>query len=304
MKISVIICTWNRSALLDQTLATMHKLKAPGVDWELVVVNNNCTDDTDAVVARHAGALPIRRLFETTPGKSFAANRAVCESAGELLLWTDDDVLVDPEWLREYATAAQEHPDVMFFGGQVEPWFSIEPPRWIRRNLDTLANIYALRRMGPLTRPIEKSEYPYGVNMAFRRQAFQGMSFDTQMGPKGSTRVGDEDIALIDQFRKLDYRGLWLANARLHHYIPAERLTSAYVWEYYLRYGRLAGRLNGNHREGEKLLFGMPRWAVKQYAFYCMKALLLSPFKGERWVKAIQKAAWVKGIIDERRVKA
>ena len=53
MKITVAICTWNRSALLDRTLSEMHGLLVPdGIEWELLVVNNNCTDDTDAVQLR------------------------------------------------------------------------------------------------------------------------------------------------------------------------------------------------------------------------------------------------------------
>src|SRR5262249_56770240 len=58
-RLTVAICTWNRAGLLDQTLGRLRELEIPpGTEWELLVVNNNCTDDTDAVVARHAGSLP------------------------------------------------------------------------------------------------------------------------------------------------------------------------------------------------------------------------------------------------------
>lgn len=77
MNLTVAICTWNRAALLDWTLARMRELRIPdGVEWELLIVNNNCTDQTDAVIARHAGVLPIRRIFEVNPGLSNARNRA------------------------------------------------------------------------------------------------------------------------------------------------------------------------------------------------------------------------------------
>src|ERR1700738_3055719 len=96
--VSVAICTWNRARLLGQTLESFVRLRIPeGVSWELLVVNNNCTDDTDAVIERHAGSLPIRRLYEPTPGKSYAHNLAIAEAQGDLVLWTDDDVIVDPE---------------------------------------------------------------------------------------------------------------------------------------------------------------------------------------------------------------
>ena len=74
----------------------MRKLQIPdGVDWELLVVNNNCTDKTDEVIARHSEVLPLRRLLELKPGLSNARNCAVEAAQGQLLIWTDDDVLVD-----------------------------------------------------------------------------------------------------------------------------------------------------------------------------------------------------------------
>ena len=78
MIVTVAICTWNRAKLLDQTLTEMRKLRIPpGIEWELLVVNNHCTDETDAVIARHRGALPIQRLFEPRQGLSNARNCAV-----------------------------------------------------------------------------------------------------------------------------------------------------------------------------------------------------------------------------------
>jgi glucosyl-dolichyl phosphate glucuronosyltransferase len=65
MFVSVAVCTWNRASLLDRTLQQMRRLQIPaGVGWELLVVNNRCTDETDAVLAAHGNVLPIRRLYE------------------------------------------------------------------------------------------------------------------------------------------------------------------------------------------------------------------------------------------------
>ena len=78
MIVTVAICTWNRAKLLDRTLTQMHQLRIPAdVEWELLIVNNNCTDETDPIIARHETALPIRRLFEPNPGLSNARNCAV-----------------------------------------------------------------------------------------------------------------------------------------------------------------------------------------------------------------------------------
>lgn len=93
---SVAICTWNRAALLRQTLENMTKLLIPpGVEWELLVVNNNCSDATDEVIDSFSARLPIRRVFEAKPGLSNARNAAVRQARGEYVLWTDDDICVE-----------------------------------------------------------------------------------------------------------------------------------------------------------------------------------------------------------------
>lgn len=123
--ISVAICTWNRARLLEQTLAQLCRLVVPsGLRWELAVIDNSCTDDTSAVIDRYKESLPIRSFVEPRLGLSHARNRAVAEARGEVLLWTDDDVLVSPDWLANYARAFREWPQAAYFGGPIQPWFA------------------------------------------------------------------------------------------------------------------------------------------------------------------------------------
>src|SRR5205823_7275422 len=114
-----------------RVLAAMAALRIPeGVRWEVVVVNNNCTDDTDAVVGRHAGKIPVRRLFEATPGISHARNRAVVETTSDAILWIDDDAVPDPEWLAAQLEAFERFGADLVIG-KVEPlWESGSPPAW------------------------------------------------------------------------------------------------------------------------------------------------------------------------------
>jgi glycosyltransferase involved in cell wall biosynthesis len=287
----------------------MRQLKIPsGVKWELLIVNNNCSDDTDTVIARHAVHLPIRRLFERTPGKPFAANLAISQAKGNLLLWTDDDVLVNPDWLVEYDKAAREWPDVMYFGGSVEPWFAVEPPKWISRHLVALNAVYAIRRIGSDPRPVDELEYPFGVNMAMKRQALDSISFDTRLGPRGNDRVHREDMELIGLFKQQGYQGRWVPKASLRHYIPAERLTYRYIWRWYVDESRTVQRLQDPEDVKSllnvTLLFGAPRWMVRRYLRELARALLLYPFKSEQWLQAMETAAKTKGILLEASVQS
>jgi glycosyltransferase involved in cell wall biosynthesis len=300
MHVAVVICTWNRASLLDQTLTRLSALRVPaGVHWDLLVVNNNCTDETDAVLARHAGLLPLRRLFEPRPGKSYAANLAIASTPAELLLWTDDDVWVHPDWLCAYVSAAQAWPDAGFFGGTVEPLFAVEPPPWIRHSLHLLTAPFVIVDLGPTVRPLQPDEIPFGANMAMRREALQRERFNGRLGPCEDTQIRGEESELIARLRSNGQSGVWVGPARVRHFIPPERLTRRYLWSYYRGLGRTDARLNGCGTS--RLLGGAPRWAVRQYLTAKLAMTCLAPRKGRRWVQALRTAAKMRGIIGESR---
>ena len=170
MDVSVAICTWNRSDLLEQTLEQMRALVVPpGLSWELIVINNNCSDRTDDVIASFVGKLPIRGISETNPGHSHARNRAVAEARGDLILWTDDDVLVDSLWMSEHVAASRLHRDAGFYAGLIEPWFECDPPHWMSRHLRELSGVIVCVDHGTDMRPLKLDEGIFGANLAVRR---------------------------------------------------------------------------------------------------------------------------------------
>lgn len=300
MTVTVAICTWNRAALLDQTLARMRELVAPGVEWELLVVNNNSTDHTDAVIEKHASALPLRRLLETKQGLSNARNCAVENARGDFLIWTDDDVLVDPNWLAAYVAASAAYPEAQFFGGPVEPWFEVEPPAWVKRNLALLDGPFALRQLGTETRAFGPRETPYGANMAFRTAALKRHQFDPALGRIGTGMLSGEETALIERIRADGGSGVWVAPARVRHFIPAARLTTGYVWKFFHGLGRTQFREAGANSAVPRL-FGAERWAVRNYLSARARSLLLAPLGGSGWLTSFAAAAVARGVIDESR---
>jgi glucosyl-dolichyl phosphate glucuronosyltransferase len=304
VRITVAICTWNRSKLLDRTLAAMRRLVIPeGVDWEVLVVNNNSSDRTDEVLATHASSLPIRRLFQARPGKSHAANLAIEEAAGDLILWTDDDVLVDPRWLAEYVEAARLYPEAAYFGGTVDPLFEVDPPGWIRRHLTLLGDIYAVRQLGEEVRPLRPHESPYGANMAIRREAHEIHRFDINLGPSGDNQIRGEEVVLFQGMRRRGLVGVWVGTAQVRHFIPAERLNRRYVWDWYYGLGRTCYRqqfIDGCAIDLDGTRLGpYPRWLVRQSLEASLAAWTLSPWKGTRWLLEMQRSARLRGVMRE-----
>lgn len=301
MNITVAVCTWNRAALLDRTLARMRDLVVPpGVTWELLVVNNNCTDDTDAVVARHADHLPLCRLLETKQGHSNARNCAVRHARGELLIWTDDDVLVEPDWLAQHARAAQAFPDAGYFGGTVDPWFECEPPRWITRNLDRLEGVFAIRRLGPELRPLADAEQVFGANLAFRTHLLRETEFDPTLGRIGSGMLSGDETTLIARLREKGWSGVWVGPAKVKHFVPAARLTARYVREFFRGLGRTSVRAGEAGDASGSRLWGAPRWWYRVYLRQRWLATT-SWLTGGDWVAPFLSGAVRGGMIAEFR---
>ncbi len=198
MIVTIAICTWNRARLLEKTLAQMCCLRIPaGVELEILVVNNNSGDDTDAVIARYTSRLPLRGLHESRPGKSYAANLALTQATGQLLLWTDDDVLVDPDWLAAYVQAASDWPQASFFAGAIRPWFEKEPPWWVRHHLHRLKGVYVLADYGNEVRPWGPSDGVYGANMAFRMDVARQFPLNPELGRIQGHLIGGDDTELV-----------------------------------------------------------------------------------------------------------
>jgi len=298
MDVTVAICTWNRCELLNQTLDEMCKLEIPpDLDWELIIVNNNCSDATEDVIDAYQQHLPIRRLFESRQGLSNARNCAAAAAKGDLIIWTDDDVLVDPTWISEYVTAAHQWPDAAFFGGTVDPWFSIKPPKWILPHLDLLFGVYAIRQLGNDIMKINSiDDLPFGANMAMRKHIFNAMAFNPSLGHCGTNLLCSEEAEFMSRLMERGYYGVWVGTARVRHYIPIERLTTKYIWEVFRGYGQSNLRANEVLKKKMQRRF---RHQVRKYYKARLKSWFLYPFKGRSWIRAFMKAAIQRGMIDE-----
>jgi glycosyltransferase involved in cell wall biosynthesis len=294
--ISVVICTWNRSRLLRLTLEQMTHLEVPpGTTWELIVVNNNCSDDTDSVLADFRHRLPLVRLSEPTPGKSHAGNLAVREAKGEYIVWTDDDVLVEPDWLKGYLAAFVRWPEASVFAGAIDPWFEKSPPRWLELVFPKVANAYAALDHGPTGFDLTRDTYPYGANMALKRSAQLREPYDPRLGPRPNSGIRGEEMLMARRLLAAGATGRWVPEARVRHFIPRNRQTLAYLREYFLGSGEVLGLL-GRNDTGERRAFGRPLWlwkeAVSAELAYRIGRIFRSP---ENWIEAFQRTNVARG---------
>ncbi|HMP79206.1 MAG TPA: glycosyltransferase [Pirellulaceae bacterium] len=234
MLVEIGICTWNRAASLRETLLSLEQLDIPsGVEWKLIVVDNNSHDQTATLLSSFRDRLPLSVLVEFERGHAWARNRVISASRGELLLWTDDDVRVERNWLREYVRAARGEPDMSFWGGHIEPVFSNGRPRWIEENWPAVGGCFAYRDMGDQPVEFNCDRLPYGANFAVRGDVQRKFLFDTQRGRAGHRIVGGDEIELMRRLLAAGYRGRWLPTSWVWHVIPPERATERYIFRYF-----------------------------------------------------------------------
>ncbi len=295
MRMTVAICTWNRCDLLRQTLERLTELRQPpGADWELVVVNNRCTDATDDILAALADRLPLRRIYEPEPGQSNARNAAIRAARGEYIIWTDDDVLVDPKWLEAYAIAFDRHPSAAFFGGPIRPWFDGTPPDWLRRGFSGVEAAFAALDLGDQPLQLTARSFPYGANMVVRREAYDHVMYDPNLGVRPGSSMRSEEMALVHYLLHIGAEGRWVPEAVVTHFIPKQRQTEAYLRDYYWGWGEYLGR-GADRAQARLALAGRPLWlwreALEAETRYRVRRLVSRP---EVWLEDLKTAstAW------------
>ena len=302
MKITVAVCTWNRASLLNRTLANMRRLIIPdGIVWELLIIDNNSTDNTSQIVSSHLGFLPARRIFEPNQGLSRARNRAIDEATGDLILWTDDDVIVDQRWLISYVEAAKRWPDATFFGGEITPWYEKEPPDWVRDNLDLLQGVLVIRKLGEREREFCKKDrpfnLPFGANMAFRRDILIRQPFNANVGYVGHRKMIGDETWLLNLLHSEGFQGVWVPSAKVRHYIPLERTSVKFLYDYFYWYGRTLAQ--GEVQPLGPLLLGKPRPLIRRYLTQLVRAETARALGRTEWVAMMIEAATQKGRICE-----
>lgn len=240
--ISLVVCTYERAALLERMLASAARLEIPpGLPWEIVLVDNGSGDATQRVAEGFRERLPLVVLREPRPGKTLALNRAVAAAAGELLLFADDDVTLRRPWLRSFVEAAAADPEAGWFGGRSVPAWEGAAPGWIGPDvLGAFGGYLCNYDLGGVGRPYREGDLlPIGACMAVRRGVFERVGlFDTGLGPRGKDRGVGDDTELIMRARSAGIAGRYVPEAVVDHFVPAGRLRAASV----LRYGVIKGR--------------------------------------------------------------
>lgn len=247
--VTIAIPTYNRARLLTQTLERLTQQDYPADRMEILIIDNNSPDDTrGAVAAFQSAAHPPRHILETQQGANYARNRALAEARGEIIVYGDDDILMEPGWLRELMQPFANDPNrrIGAVAGEVEPIFPDGCPDWIR-------SFHGPQNLRSGTGPTAEHQVPMSANLAFRRDALRDTGgWDINLGRKGGRVFGGEENGPIRRLRKAGYAVWFAPAARVLHQMPAARTTMRYVKRHAFdsACSRVVGRVNVDREDG------------------------------------------------------
>ena len=252
---TLLIATYNRAALLEDTLRSVALLRTPpDVAWDVVIADNNSIDNTREIVTAAAEwfPVPLTYVFEPRQGKSIALNTALSAISSSIVLFSDDDVRVPEDWLQMAIQPFVERPDIAYVGGPVRPRWGGTRPVWLE-NSQRAAGVLALLDYGSDPFVFEERRLiPLGVNMGVRRSLIHHVGgFNAALGRRGSSLLGQEQAEFFLRCRRIGARGLYVPEMRLEHVVPAYRLSLRYFSRWWFWKGVSHARWYRMHKETE-----------------------------------------------------
>jgi glycosyltransferase involved in cell wall biosynthesis len=284
MKLSVIFCTYNREKYLYNALKSIAEQDFPPPDYEIVLVNNNSTDSTESICERFQADYPqieFSYFLETNQGLSYARNRGIKESKGNILVFVDDDATVFDSYLLSIKSFFELHPAVAACGGPIVPVYETEKPEWLSHYTEQL--IGGALYEGDKIKLFRNGKYPGGGNSAFRKEVFGKYGlFNVELGRKGTGLIGAEEKDLYDRLAKSGEVFFYLPQMGIHHYIPGKKLTESHFRELTYSIGkseRIRTKSTSQKAYRCRIFSECKKWAGSVVLSF-LYTLKLSPCKG------------------------
>jgi glycosyltransferase involved in cell wall biosynthesis len=269
--VSVNVCTYNRHRLLREALeGLLAQQLDDAIRYEVIVVDNNSTDETRQVVDEFIGRGHdrLRYVFEQQQGLSYARNAAVEASRAPIVAFTDDDVRVPPTWVQTIKRTLDRHPEVDCVGGKIMPLWPAPPPVWLTE-----------RHWAPLA-IVDYGDLPFYVsthkrlclltaNMAIRKEVLEGIGRFRPELQRVQNRVGSmEDHELLMRLWKSQRQGMYVPELVVAAHIEIDRLAKAYHrrWHFGHGYFYAVARLEEMERSKLGCFIGVPAHLYRQAA--------------------------------------
>jgi len=276
--ISIILPTYNRADSLKTTLENFSQLSVPDrLTWELLVVDNNSTDRTREVIESFAKAanFPVHYVLEKIQGRSAALNAGIAAAQGTIIVFTDDDVLLQQAWLANLKSTFDRF-DCAAVAGRVLPLWNHPKPDWLE-----MEGQFAVVNFDLGDEIKEVRVPPLGANSAFRKEVFarHGL-FRLDLGVRGSHHtITCDDTEFGNRLIEAGEKIVYNPAAVIYHPVDPKRTTKKYFLSWYYYNGVSLTRTAGLPQVGT-FYFGVPRWLFREFLTNLGRWLLT--FDGKR----------------------
>jgi len=287
--ISIIICTYNREKYIYNALKSITENNFPHEKYEIILINNNSTDNTESECFRFQHDFPkITFIYcvEYNQGLSYARNRGIKESSGRIIIYIDDDATVNNNYIQSYYDFFFAHPGIDAAGGPIIPVYETQKPQWMSHYTKQLITGYIYKGNKIIKFP--QGSYPGGGNAAYRKEVFDKVGlFNVDLGRKGNSLVGAEEKDIFDKMTMQGLQFYYIPNAILYHIIPDSKLSDDYFTRLTFSIGQ-SERMRTLHISRKKyynrLLLECVKWGVTILLFF-IYTIIFQPYKGCKLIK-------------------
>lgn len=231
---TVAIPTYNGAARLPLVLDRLRsQLNTDPITWEILVIDNNSTDNTAQIVKHHQTnwptAYPLKYCFEAQQGAAFARQLAVRTASGEWIAFLDDDNLPAPDWLAEAHAFSKAYPQAGAYSGQIHGEFEVVPPQ----NFEKIQAYLAIREHGPEPHRFNPAALilPPAASLMVRKRAWLESvpSHPSLTGKLPGLLVQGEDYEPLLHIHKQGWEIWYAPKIHTYHQIPRQRLERIYL---------------------------------------------------------------------------
>jgi glucosyl-dolichyl phosphate glucuronosyltransferase len=273
MFVTVTIQTYNRAQMLAETLESLRSLRCPaGVEYEILVVDNNSADGTPEVIREYSSLLAprLRSVFEPRQGLSHARNCALREAKGQIVSFLDDDVIVDPDWLAAVSGAFAQY-SAAVVGGKSYLIYPRQKPDWLTAEHEELLS---LLDHGDEVLVGTQNDL-FGLNFSVRRDvAVRVGGFNPTLGRSGQNLASGEERELQDKIAAIGGVVVYEPHAIVGHIVAPERLTKRWFVRRVYQSARSGQRMRFARQSQGPSIPGLLRTCIRSCGVLLIKTLI------------------------------
>ncbi|MGL5870735.1 glycosyltransferase family 2 protein [Clostridium chrysemydis] len=261
-KVSVIICTYNRSKILEECIVSLKENNNEYEDmYEIIVVDNNSKDNTAECVKKLQEKYEnIRYVFEDEQGLSCARNRGIKEATKDIVTFIDDDVIVHKDYIKYIIKYFKENQDSICGAGKINTIWGNQRPKWFN---DGFFSIIGETKYGDKFRELVGNEYPYGGNMFFKKYIFKEVGeFDTNLGVSGDKIVMGEEVDLCSRIKAKNSRIFYEPRAVVDHRVHINKVNKDYILKRWDEEGKATGKIARTTLQEKISQYKLKRYAI------------------------------------------